>query len=131
MRTGKHTGWLVALAVTAGALHLAAAGDDVKVDIRGTVTKLTPANDEAKKRGLVAVLMVEGEKAKDVRFDKASVKVTDKTLIRKAVGKDRKDAKFEDLKQGGKVVVTITGPVLESYPVQVTAKEVVLLDDGK
>ena len=44
------------------------------------------------------------------------------------VGKDRKDAKIDDLKEGCKVEATFTGPVMESYPVQATAKEVVILE---
>jgi beta-N-acetylhexosaminidase len=131
MRFTTKMGWLLAFAVAASSLHLATAGDPAKIDIRGSITKMTPASDEAKKKGLVAVLMVEGEKSKDTGYDKASVKVMDKTAIKKMVGKDRKDAKFEDLKVGAKVTATFTGPVLESYPVQATAKEIVILEEAK
>jgi beta-N-acetylhexosaminidase len=131
MRIASKATWLLGLAVAASALHLAMAGDTAKVDVRGSITKLTVANDEAKKKGLVGVLMVEGEKGKDVGYDKASVKVTDKTTIKKLVGKERKDAKFEDLKVGSKVAAVFTGPVLESYPVQATAKEIVILEEVK
>jgi beta-N-acetylhexosaminidase len=123
---------LLALTVAAaGWLSLAVAGDNAKADIRGSVTKITPANDDAKKRGLMGVVMVEGTKEKDTAYDKASIKITDKTTLKKVVGKERKDAKFEDLKQGCKVAATFTGPVLQSYPVQATAKEVIILEDAK
>jgi hypothetical protein len=121
----------VALAVLASTLHLTAAGDAAKVDIRGSITKSVAASDDAKKKGLVGIIMVEGEKTKDTGYDKASVKITDKTSIKKMVGKDRQGAKFEDLKVGAKVAAIFTGPVLQSYPVQATAKEIVILEDAK
>jgi beta-N-acetylhexosaminidase len=122
---------LLALAVVLAAGAGLAAGDPAKVDIRGKVTKVMPADAEGKKRGLVGVVMVEGTKDKDTGYDKASVKVTEKTSLKKRVGKDLKDAKFEDVKEGTKVEAVFTGPVLQSFPVQATAKEVVILEEAK
>jgi hypothetical protein len=131
MRFANKAGWLLGLAVAASAWHLATAGDTGKVDVRGSITKLTVANDEAKKKGLVGVLMVEGEKGNEVGYDKAAVKVTDKTTIKKLVGKERQDASFEDLKVATKVSAVFTGPVLQSNPVQATAKDIVILVEVK
>src|SRR5262245_2152742 len=104
---------------------------DKTVDIRGIVKDITPGKPTAAGKGPLAVLLIEGEKQKDTAVDKASVKVTPTTAIKKVAGKDRKDAKLEDLKQGCKVEATFIGPVLESYPVQATAKEIVILEDPK
>jgi len=59
------------------------------------------------------------------------VKVTDKTKIEKTDGKERKEATFEDLKKGARVEATFTGPVADSYPVQATAKAILILEEAK
>jgi beta-N-acetylhexosaminidase len=102
-----------------------------KVDVRGKVTTVTAAADDVKKQGLLGTLLVEGDKDKAVTYDKASVKVTDKTKIEKLDGKDRKEAKFEDIKKGARVEATFTGPVADSYPVQATARSILILEEAK
>lgn len=102
-------------------------GGDGNVDIRGTIAKVAPADAEGKKRGLVAVLLIEGPKTKDTQHDKASVKVTDKTVLKKKVGKQLLDATPDELIRGVTVEAVFTGPVLESYPVQATASKIVIL----
>jgi len=108
-----------------------AAAQDTKADIRGMVTNMSAANEEAKKKGILGSVLVEGAKEKDTSYDKASICVTDKTKIEKLVGKERKPAKFEDLKKGAKVQALFTGPVAESYPVQAAAKEILILEEAK
>ena len=105
------------------------AGDDGKADCRGTIMKVT---DLKKKAGVLGTILVDGRpNEKNVEYNVAVVKITDKTKIEKLVGKERKPAKFEDLKKGAKVQARFTGPVAESYPVQAAAKEVLILDEGK
>lgn len=60
-------------------------------------------------------------------YDKASVKVTDKTVIKIGEGKEAKEGKFSDIKKGTKLIVWFTGPVAESYPVQATAGKIVIM----
>ena len=122
-----------ALGLLALALPLTSAGqgDADKVDIRGLITQASPAKEDAQKKGLLGSIRVEGAKEKDIGYDKASVRVTDKTKIEKLVGKERKPARFDDLKKGCKVQALFTGPVAESYPVQATAKEILILEEAK
>jgi beta-N-acetylhexosaminidase len=98
-------------------------------DVRGEVKnlKLLPA----KARGTVGTLLVVGVKEKDTSHDRAMVRLqADTKVYRWAEGK-KKDAKVEDLKAGQKVQCVFTGPVAESYPVQATGKEVLILEEPK
>ena len=62
--------------------------DQKKPDIRGAITKLTPG------KKALGTLLIEGK----VKNDKALVTVNNETKLFKLDGKDRKPAKFEDLK---------------------------------
>ncbi len=117
--------------VAAAWLTAALAGEPAKVHIRGKVGRMTPPSEEQKKRGLLLTIMVEGSKEADTSYDRASVKITDKTVIKLKVGKQIEDGKLEDLKEGAIVTAVFTGPVLESYPVQATAKEIVIYTGAK
>lgn len=99
-----------------------------KADIRGTATRVSLADEAARKRGILATILVEGAKEKTTSYDKASIRITDKTKLEKRVDKERKTCKPEDLKVGCKVQAIFTGPVAESYPVQATAREVLILE---
>jgi beta-N-acetylhexosaminidase len=127
---------LICLAVTVVSLcgrHALADDKDrpEKADIRGKVSRITPANDDVKKRGFVGNVLVEGVKEETTNYDKAAILVTTKTTITKKTDKEKKACKFEDIKKGAKVQVDFTGPVAESYPVQATAKSIVILEDPK
>jgi beta-N-acetylhexosaminidase len=102
-----------------------------KVDIRGVITNVRAAEAEAKKQGTLGWIRVEGVKEKDTAYDKASVRITDKTRIEKLAGKEKKAAAFGELKQGVRVQAVFTGPVAESYPVQATAKEVLIVQQAQ
>lgn len=94
------------------------AGADDVIGIRGKITSRTQTDG-------VLTILVEGEIAADTQYDKASVKVTDKTVIQK----DAMSRVFEmsDLTVGTTVEVIFEGPVAESYPVQGTASVVRIL----
>jgi hypothetical protein len=102
-----------------------------KVDVRGTITRVTPVDEAGQKAGRLGVILVEGVKDATTEHDKASVRVTNKTRIEKLAGKERKPAKFADLKKGVRVQARFTGPVAESYPVQATAGEILILEEAK
>jgi hypothetical protein len=106
--------------------------DPEKADIRGLIANVSPSDDDVKKKGFLGRLRVEGAKEKTTNYDKATVLITNKTKILKQDGKERKEAKFEDLKKGCKVQIDFTGaPVAQSYPVQATAETVVILEEPK
>lgn len=125
---------LVRMSLLLAALVLVAADKELapeKADVRGKITTVRESDAVAKKAGNLGSILIEGTKDKDTSYDKASVRITDKTKIEKIDGKEKKAAKFEDLKKGAKVQAVFTGPVAESYPVQATAKEVLILGEAK
>jgi beta-N-acetylhexosaminidase len=123
----------IALVACGGARAAFAAAQNAadKADIRGRVTNQTAAGEEARKKGVLGTLLIEGAKEKDTGYDKAYVRVTAKTKVEKLDGKERKPARFEDLKKGARVQAVFTGPVAESYPVQATAAAVLILEEAK
>jgi hypothetical protein len=96
-----------------------------KADVRGKIETVSL------KGGMVGRLLIEGTKEKDTQHDKASVRLTKATKVYKWVDGKKKEAKVEDLKKGATVQADFTGPVAESYPVQATAKEILILDAPK
>jgi hypothetical protein len=91
-------------------------------DIRGTITDIA-LNDNT------ITILVEGEQTADTSFDRASVTVTEQTSIMKHISEhERHQVTIDALERGANVEACFTGPVLESYPVQATASEVVILD---
>lgn len=94
-----------------------------KMDVRGDITQITKSDS----KGVLGIILVEGELQEDTKVDKASVTVTDKTKIF-AEGNQEvlEDASFSLLQAGQLVEVEFTGPVRESYPVQATAKTIVI-----
>jgi beta-N-acetylhexosaminidase len=121
----------LAVFALAGAGRVDGQGEAGKADIRGAVTAVNPADAGAKQRGLLGSVRIEGAKEKTTEYDKAVVRVTAKTKIERVKGKGRAAAGFNDLKKGAKVQAVFTGPVAESYPVQATAKEILILEEAK
>lgn len=74
----------------------------------------------------IGTIQVEGSLEPDTRHDKAVVRITRDTKIFKGRGGRRMP--FNSLVIGTLVEATFTGPVAESYPVQATASEVVILE---
>jgi len=101
--------------------------DSTGADIRGDITSIHQADAENGEKGIVGSILIEGVIEEDTEFDKASVTITDKTRIFEQKGQDRRPVTFESLKMGQRVQARFTGPVMESYPVQATASEVVIL----
>ncbi len=98
-----------------------------KADIRGKIESLAGL----KAKGLVGSIRVEGDKEKDTDYDKAAVRLTTATKFYEWKDGKKKAAKFADLKVGTRVQCVFTGPVAESYPVQATASEVLILPAKK
>jgi hypothetical protein len=102
------------------------AGED-KLSLRGSPASVSPADDDAKKGGILGTLLMEGRKDKDTEYDKAMVKVTKATKIFIMVGRDLKPASFDDLKPGVKMEIQFVGPVAESFPPMATAGKIVIV----
>ncbi|WP_127582578.1 hypothetical protein [Paenibacillus koleovorans] len=97
---------------------------DGRVDIRGTITKVTPGTD-----GKTVFLMVEGPLQPDTTHDKASIRIVPKdTRIYIRQNDKLTRGTVADLKEQVQVEVDFgNNPVMESYPVQTKAKRVVIL----
>lgn len=107
---------------------LSAGEKKAKIDIRGTIEKLTPTKRAPGRTKVLGSMLVVAPRDKKFSYDKAFVRVTEATKLFKKVGDERKPATFSDLKVGQTIEVRFVGPVAESYPVQASAGEVVILD---
>lgn len=117
--------WVLYLTLAAGLMLTAAACSpsipDDDPGIRGRITTITPAADG----GSILVETRQGEPLFD--YDKASVRITDDTdILRLTDGGAYEEAAFEDFTEQQLVDVWFTGAVAESYPVQGTAKTVLI-----
>jgi apolipoprotein N-acyltransferase len=95
-----------------------------KADIRGNITNITKTTEQ----NIIGSILVEGNIEKDTKFDKASITITRQTRIFEYKDSKLVKAHFASLQIGQKVQALFTGQVLESYPVQVKAIEVVILE---
>lgn len=105
----------------------AAPRPDGGYDIRGYVSSVWGISADPRPGGVLGSILVEGELEEDTRYDRASVTITDDTGIFTESGGELVRAGFGDLAAGQLVQATFTGPVAESYPVQATASEVIIL----
>ena len=113
-------------------------GQPWRVDIRGFVTAVQ--RTDARNSGNLAFgrtigsILVEGAIEDDTAFDKARIRVTDKTRIFQQERGERQAVTFDSINIGkvsAKVEVQFTiGPVAESYPIQATAAEIVILSQS-
>jgi len=91
-----------------------------QADIRGNITTLEPLNGS---RDIIGIILIEST----INTDKARTTITDKTRILVQEGDKQRPADFAALQVGQTVEATFTGPIAESYPVQATAGQVVIL----
>lgn len=94
-------------------------------DIRGRVVGVIPAPERMRHENLAGFFKIENGQG---RYDRAAVTVTDSTTVARSVGGTRGAATFGDIQPGDSVEVMFVGPVLESYPVQGTARSVLIVD---
>ena len=63
----------------------------------------------------------------DKLVDKYMVTIKDKTLIFEQDGENRRQVAFEALETEQRVQIWFTGPIMESFPMQGTAQQVVII----
>ena len=100
---------------------------DGRVEIRGIITSVSQADATAQGKGTLGAVMVEGPKAADTKYDRASIRVTTQTSIFVQHEQSCERTTFAAIKIGQRVQARFSGPVAESYPVQATAGEIVIL----
>ena len=98
-----------------------------EADIRGSITSIYKATEDST-GDIIGSILIEGNIEKDTEYDKASVTITKETRIFESKSGNLIKASFGSLKPNQRVQALFTGPVAESYPVQVRAKEVVILE---
>jgi beta-N-acetylhexosaminidase len=98
-----------------------------EADIRGSITSIYKVTEDST-GDIVGSILIEGNIDKDTEFDKASVTITKKTRIFESKSGKFIKADFDSLKPNQRVQALFTGPVMTSYPVQGTAKEVIILE---
>jgi hypothetical protein len=108
------------LALAVGGCEKAARPPDRDPDIIGVVENVTPA---AGGQGGGSVLISATEPGE---FTKASVGVTNDTLVLKREGDTWARTEFQQLRPRARVAAWFTGPVAESFPVQVAAEAVAI-----
>jgi beta-N-acetylhexosaminidase len=118
------SGLLVLGLVTIGQNQVCLAVDKRKADIRGTITSVS-LTDEKKNLGR---LRVEGKIESDTGFDKAMIRVTATTKLEKWLKGKLVSASISEFKEGCQVEAGFEGPIAESYPVQVNAGWLLLLE---
>ena len=91
-------------------------------DIRGAITSLSDGSGDV--TGSVRIV---GAIDHDTSYDRAVVRVESDTRIIRRVGNATMEVTFADLMVGQTVEAWFTGPVAESYPVQVKASQIMIL----
>ncbi len=91
-------------------------------DIRGVITSISDGSGD-----VVGSVRIEGMIDEDTTYDKAVVRVEGDTLLFRQVGNAMMEVTFADLTVGQTVEAWFTGPVAESYPVQVKASQIVIV----
>jgi hypothetical protein len=128
MKKLEHVACFLGILLLAAGCRPPVAADGPGADIRGKIAGIVKAEEKARREGVLGFLMIEGTKEDDTKFDRARVKILEKTrILERAAGREERPRSFADLEAGQRVQVRFTGPVLESYPIQATAEEVVIL----
>ena len=91
-------------------------------DFTGFITEIQPIG----KKGTLGQILVESHADKLV--DKYMVTIKDETLIFKKDGDNRRQVAFEALETEQRVQIWFSGPILESFPMQGTARQVVVTE---
>ena len=89
-------------------------------DVRGTITSVSGSATSGS-------IFIDGTTLEISGIDKAKLTINDATEILRQQGGKLQRARFSDLRVGQTAQATFSGPVLQSYPVQGTARQVIIL----
>ncbi len=95
---------------------------DTEPYFTGWVTEIHPIGE----KGNLGQILVEAQSDKLV--DKYMVTIKNETLIFKQDGEERRQVTFEALETTQQVQIWFSGPILESFPMQGTAQQVVIIE---
>jgi hypothetical protein len=116
---------LIVLMVVTGGCGVVGSMVETEPDFTGEITEIHADGGE----GVVGQVLAEAKVVTpDTEYlDKYMVTVRDDTTIFEEVGEERQPAGFEALAVGQRVQVWFTGPIAESYPAQVAARQIVVI----
>ncbi len=114
-------GLLIGLVVVAVDCASAPKALQTEADFTGFITEIHPVG----KGGTLGQILVEAPA--DNFIDKYMVTIKDETLIFEQNGEERRQVAFEALKIEQRVQIWFSGPILESFPMQGTAQQVVII----
>jgi hypothetical protein len=125
--------WPLALLVAAGCSTTSASNGPaqppgVSPDIEGYVASVSGISADPRPSDVLGSILIEGELGRGMPFDRASVTIREGTSIYDDRARELVEARFEDLEVGQRVQAVFTGPVAESYPVQATASQILILE---
>ncbi len=93
-----------------------------EADFTGFITEIHPIGKE----DILGQILVESQADKLV--DKYMVTIKDETLIFGQDGENRRQIAFEALETKQRVQIWFSGPIMESFPMQGTARQVVVTE---
>ncbi len=93
---------------------------ETEADLTGFITEIHSTAEE----GMLGQILVESHADKLV--DEYVVTIKDETLIFKQEGENRRQVAFETLETTQQMQIWFSGPILESFPVQGTAQQIVV-----
>jgi len=114
-------GLLIGLMVVAADCASAPKALQTESDFTGWVIEI----HQIEEKGIEGEILVESHADKLV--DKYLVTITDETLIFKQDGENRRHVAFKALEATQQVQIWFSGPILESFPAQATAQQVVII----
>ena len=121
----KIIGLLVGLLLLSIVYGIFSATEKSNPDIRGNIISIHLAHVQGD--NLVGSVLIEGTMNGYLQPQNVSVTITEETSIFEEQAGNRCKVTFNSLEVGQKVDVRFTGPVAQSYPVQATAAEIVML----
>jgi hypothetical protein len=117
-------GLLVALAMLAGGCTRPPRPITVDPDFTGVITEI----ESGANRGTLGRILVESQA--DTTVDKYIVTIKEDTRVFESQGESHRLTTFAGVTLGDQVQLWFTGPILESFPAQATARQVVIVESG-
>jgi hypothetical protein len=96
------------------------------VDMKGQVVGVCYPDSQNDTNKTESVL-VQGTMTDNNQTMNISVKISEETIIMERSAGQRSNSSFENIQPGQAVEIRFTGPVLQSYPPQTTASQIIIL----
>ncbi len=94
---------------------------ETEAHFTGFITEIHPIGE----KGILGQILVESHADKLV--DKYMVTIKDETQIFEQIGEERRQVTFDALETKQQVQIWFSGPIMESFPMQGTAQQVVII----